>query len=203
MTLYLFFAFVPLSSLLVAAYTIKDLQLRPASEYASHQSFQGISIGALPYTTDEKIQEIFDTDKLRQHDLLPVLIVIDNENEFPIGLSEDQIFLVDSANSQYAPIHFTDVLLEINLDKPLSAYSSRKEILLRKNVKKEMFLDFEHKSFQEKLIAPLSSDYGIVFFRVAQGSKLQGFRLYFPEVVNIVTEEPLMFFEFELKEPAA
>ena len=182
-----------------AKYEVKDLQISPAHEYAAHQDFQDIVIGAKPYTTEAKTLEIFDTEKLYEKGILPILLVIDNHNVFPIQLLERDIYLIDSSGTQQRPIPFMDVLLEISLKKPVAEYANKKSI--DKLVKKEMRLDFEHKSFGEKLIGPSSSDHGVVFFRLPADGKLEGHRLYFPEVVNFQTRQSMIFFEFDLVDP--
>jgi hypothetical protein len=179
-----------------AKYDVKDLQIGPAHEYTAHLDFQNVVIGAYPCTTEAKTLELFDTEKLHEKGILPVLLVIDNNNVFPIQVSEADIYLVDKTGQQERPIPFMDVLLEVSLKKPITESLDKKQ--LDKIVKKEMRLDFEHKSFGEKLIGPNSSDYGVVFFRLPQDGDLEGYRLYFPEVMNFSEREALVFFEFDL-----
>ncbi|MEJ2083098.1 MAG: hypothetical protein P8Y94_13235 [Acidobacteriota bacterium] len=85
-----------------AKYKIKEFQVHAAGDYAAHQSFQNLVIGAYPCNTLEKTLELFDTDKLFEKGLMPVLIVVQNDGSFPVELDEDQIFLVDDSG-QIAP----------------------------------------------------------------------------------------------------
>jgi hypothetical protein len=179
-----------------AKYEVKDLQIRPANEYEAFLDFQDVIIGAFPCNTELKTLELFDTEKLYEKGILPVLLVIDNNNIFPIQILEQDIYLVNKGGQQERPIPYMDVLLEISLKKPITESLDKKK--LDKIVKKEMRLDFEHKSFGEKLIGPNSSDYGVVFFRLPEDGNLEGYRLYFPEVVNFSEQEVLIFFEFDL-----
>jgi len=179
-----------------AKYEVKDLQLKPASEYDAHLNFQNVIIGAFPCETELKTLELFDTEKLHEKGILPVLLVIDNNNIFPIQILEPDIYLVNKNGQQERPIPYMDVLLEISLKKPITESLDKKQ--LDKIVKKEMRLDFEHKSFGDKLIGPNSSDYGVVFFRLPPDGNLEGYRLYFPEVMNFSEREVLIFFEFDL-----
>jgi hypothetical protein len=186
------------TSVSYAKYKIKNLPIKPASEYASSQDFQSIVIGIYPCETLARTQELFDTKKLREKGILPVLLVIENNNTFPIRLRESDIYLVDKSGTQKPVMPFIDVLLRINLKKPLSNFSSKKELTAKKVVDEEMYADFEHKSFGEKLIAPVSSDAGVLFFELYEGESLEGSRLYMPEVVNFSTREALVFFEIDL-----
>jgi hypothetical protein len=185
-------------SALSAGYEVKDFHIKPAAQYTAHLDFQNIVIAAYPCETEGKTLEIFDTKKLHEKGFLPVLLVIENGNEFPIRIHEADIYLVQNSGSRQGTVPYVDVLLEINSKNPISYKSGQKQLLLNKVVKKEMRLDFEHKSFGEKLIGPFSEDHGVVFFRLPQGGNLKGSRLYFPEVVNVTTDEPLVFFEFDL-----
>ena len=191
-------ALAGVATTVLAKYKIKDLQVKAAREYPAHQDFQNLVIGAHPCTTQETVQELFDTSKLHEKGIMPVLIVVENNNEFPIRLYEGSIFLVDPLGRRNPIIPFTDVLLEISLKRPASTHPTRKELLLQQAVGKEMYLDFEHKSFGERLIAPHGSDQGVVFFRLPVDGILTDHRLYFPDVVDFSTLESLMFFEFDL-----
>ena len=180
-----------------AKYKIKEFQVHAAGDYAAHQSLQNLVIGAYPCNTRERMLEFFDTDKLFEKGLMPVLIVVQNDGSFPVELDEDQIFLVDDSGQRYPTIPYTDVLLEINSKKSKSNLPNIQD--LHKLVKKEMLLDFEHKAFGEKLIAPGSTDHGVIFYRLPAGGNLEGHRLYFPEIVNRTNNARLMFFEFDLQ----
>ena len=48
----------------------------------------------------------------------------------------------------------------------------------------------------EKLIAPHSGDFGIVFFELIQLNA--GARIYIPNITNLETQQYLMFFDFDL-----
>lgn len=181
-----------------AKYKIKEIEPLPASSYPAHQNFQNVVIGVRPYATEAQAAELFDTKKVHEKGFLPVLIVVENNNDFAIQLSGSEVYLGLDDGTNVPTVPMGEVLLEISLDKPLSSYSTRKEILLRQVVKPEMYMDFEHKNFGEKLIAPHSSDYGVVFFPLPEDD-LSKCRMYFPEVVDLSSDETLMFFEFPLQ----
>ena len=185
----------------LARYKIKDLNIKPAQEYVAHQDFQNLVIAAYDCDTEAKTLELFDTDKLHKREILPVLVVVENNNDFAIGIHERDFVLVTRDGTNLPSLPYASVLLHISLDKPLSSYSTQQEMLLLKTVDKEMILDFEHKAFGEKLIAPDSSDSGIVFFMLPEKANLPGARLYLPEIINFSDKTQLMFFEFELGRP--
>jgi hypothetical protein len=184
--------------LLAGKYKIKDLQIKPAREYATHQDFQGVIIGAYACESESKTSELFDSEKFQRKSILPVLLVIENENDFPISIREEDIFLVDKFGAKEPRISFVDVLLRLSFDKAPAHSSGEKQLLLERKVNKEMYLDFETKSFAQKEIPSGAVDFGVVFFPRPTGGQLQGYSLYFPTVVNKATGEKLIFFEFQL-----
>ena len=181
-------------------YKIKDLQIRPAAEYASHLDFQNVTIAAWPCHTQERSDEIFDAERMHERGFLPVLVVVENRNDFPISIEETDIFLVDRRGQRYPRVAAFEVMLAVGLKEPPSSYSNATQLV--RKIDKNMSLDFEHKAFGEKLIAPHDSDHGVVFFRLPEDGDLSGYSVYFPTVVNFSTSDPLVFFEFELKDTA-
>ncbi|MDA2935076.1 hypothetical protein MYX82_12155 [Acidobacteria bacterium AH-259-D05] len=186
------------NSALLAKYKIKDIPVKPAKEYSAHQDFQNLVIAAYPCETEAKTLELFDTDKLHERQIMPVLIVVENNNDFAIQIHEQDIILISRDGTNFPSLPFPQVLLHINLKEPLTSYSSNPDLIVRRMVDKEMYMDFEHKAFGEKLIAPGNSDSGVVFFWLPEEGDLTGARLYLPEIFNFSDGEELMFFEFEL-----
>lgn len=182
----------------LAKYKVRPLQPKAASEYGSYQDFQNVVIGVDVAATPEEALLLFDEKKLHEKNFLPILIVIENNNPFPIKVDEATVFLVAKDGSQKKTVSFLDVLLAIRLKKPLSNYSSSKELLAKEVAKEEMFNDFRDKAFGQKVIPPKSSAHGVVFYERPYEGEISEFRLYLPEVLNYADNEPLMFFELEL-----
>ena len=181
---------------LLGKYKIQEIQRKPAQEYPAHQNFQKVVIGAYPCNTQARTLELFDTPKLFEKKIMPVLVVIENNNDFVLRVQEEDIFFVDPEGSKHPAIHYTDVLLHIIRKKRQESYPTGREGVLRAGQNREMVMDFEHKAFGEKLIAPHSSDHGVVFFWLPENGDLTGCQLYFSSVLNFSEDEELMFFEF-------
>ena len=179
---------------LVAGYKIRNIEIKPAGEYTSHQSLQNVVIGARAFDTEEEILSAFDTKKLYQKQIMPVLIVVENNNDFAIRLSGSDIYLSDAGVNRRS-IPYAQVLLAIAKRKK-SSYSPHEDVLLRDIKNKDMVADFERKHFGEKLIAPHGGDFGIVFFELIQLNAAA--RIYIPNITNLETQQYLMFFDFDL-----
>ncbi|MFB3904647.1 MAG: hypothetical protein ACE15E_14450 [Acidobacteriota bacterium] len=182
----------------LAKYKIKEFKPKAAKEYAAHQDFQNIVIAADPRLTEAGVLELFDTRKLLDQLIMPVVVVVENNNDFAIRIAAEDILLLDSTGAQIPGMPYDEVLLRLTLKNHLGTYSGRKEVLLRQVRDKNMVMDFEHKYFGEKLVAPHNSDYGVVFFAFPSAGDLKGTRLYVPRIHNITQDEPLIFFEFDL-----
>jgi hypothetical protein len=183
---------------LFAGYKIKTFTPKPAKEYAAYQDFQNIVIAASPRLDQAGIDELFDTKKLLEKQIMPVVVVIENNNDFAVRINEGDIFLVPEDGTQIPSMPFDEVLLKLTTQKGLSTYSAPREILVKKVGSRDMVMDFEHKAFGERLIEPHGSDYGVLFFPLPAGGNLAGTRLYLPRVYNMTLHEPLVFFEFDL-----
>ena len=123
--------------------------------------------------------------------------MVENNNDFAIRILEQDILLVNLEGTPAPTLPYTKVLIQIELEEGKAA-STRPEVLLEQGVDREMLKDFENKAFGEKLIAPKSSESGVIFFQLPEDGDLTGNLLYIPEIFNIGDRESLMFFEFEL-----
>lgn len=195
-----------LAGALVPGYKSVEIRAKKAGEYAAHQEFQNLIIAAYPCDTRRKARQLFDTDKFAKKRILPVLIVVENNNDFVVSLDGRAIFLIDDAGTQHRPMHYLDVLADLNNKRrpPISDFPprgpGRRGSRKTRIASEEMLADFEQKAFGEKLIAPYTKDFGVVFYEIPwEGWNLSKSRFYLPEVYNFSAKEPLVFFEFEAR----
>ena len=191
---------------LALGYKPVEIRAKEAKQYASHQEFQNLVIAAYPCDTRYKARQLFDTDKFAKKRILPVLVVVENNNDFVVSLDGRAIFLIDGAGTRHRPMHYLDVLADLNNKRrpPISTIEppgrGRRGSRTRKIASEEMLADFEQKAFGEELIAPYTKDYGVVFYEIPwDGWNLSKSRFYLPEVYNFSAKEPLVFFEFDAR----
>ncbi len=188
----------------LADYKPREPSLKPAREYPSHQEFQGLVIAADPFLSDERIKrELFDTDKVVKEGFLPILLIIENNNDFPVVIDGTSIQLIAPDETAELPVPFETVLfrvlrLKTNV-RPGLPPPGMILVILTQKCDPVMLEDFQQKTLQAREVDPHSVDYGVVFF---PGRKsLQGHRLYIPDLINPDDGTTLMFFEFELQSP--
>lgn len=185
---------------LLAGYKILPLEPKPAAEYESHTDFQNVVIGADAALSLEAVLSLFDSKKVFEKGVLPVVLVVENNNDFPIRVRDRSIYLILSDGTNLQSIPFGEAFLQSVLKKDVSHYSTEERIMISDLARRhrEMFEDFQHKAFGEKIIAPHDSDYGVVFFHRPSPQEREGWMLYLPEIENMTTASELMFFEFGL-----
>lgn len=191
-------------SFALADYEPRQPSLKPAREYTSHQEFQGMVIAADPFLSDERIKrELFDTDKVVKEGFLPILLIIENNNDFPVVIDGTSIQLIAPDETAELSVPFETVLfrvlrLKTNV-RPGLPPPEMILVILTKKCDPVMLEDFQQKTLQVKEVGPHSVEYGVVFF---PGRKsLKGYRLYIPRLINPDDGTALMFFEFELQSP--
>ncbi len=192
---FLFLLAIPL----LGKYKIKPIEPKPAADYKCHLDFQNVVIGAFAATNEKRVLELFDEKKIHKKKILPVLIVIENNNDFAIRLHERDIYLVRADGTNVSALPVGEAFLSVVLKKTPSENPAQASILLNDYKKSAMLADFQHKHFDERMIAPFGSDYGVVFFPLPEPDQRQGLRLYLPEVENVTTGQELIFFEIDLE----
>lgn len=186
----------------MAKYEVKEIKLKPPAEYESHYVFQNLGIGAFLGDTLEKSLELFDSEKIHRKKVVPILIVIENKNDFALRLNERNIFVVLPDGTNIRPIHFTQAfsfVLSKKAKRPTTGARLPRGLGRLRQRNKEMFDDFEHKHFGEKIVAPHESDYGVLFYHLPERDEIGALQLYMPEIENMTSGEELMFVEFDLK----
>src|SRR5271154_7011825 len=74
-------ALIVLLIIAVAAAADKDKRFapKPASSYPGHQTMTGITIAAVPYTSEDQAKSAFDKKNPYKYGILPILVVIKND----------------------------------------------------------------------------------------------------------------------------
>jgi hypothetical protein len=85
------------------------LEVKPAVDYTSHQSRDGITIAAEPYERGEKVKIAFNEVDPYQYGFLPVLLVISNDSDAILRLDKLRVQFVRSNRQAYEPTAAADV----------------------------------------------------------------------------------------------
>jgi len=192
---------VPLLCLAAKEFSMPKTQ--PAFSYPAHDHHakENVTVGLDPYD-DEAKAKIF-TVNYRDNDLLPILVVITNDGDEPIQLSDMKAELVTADRAKLSPASEDDILRRITHPR---ASGTRVPIPFpTKRVKGGMnskeLEEIQSATFKAKAVEPRSSQAGFLFFDVS-GLKdpLAGAHFYLTGVRDSSGHD-LMYFDVELGKP--
>jgi hypothetical protein len=176
---------------------------QPAFSYAAHDHHakENVTVGLDPYDDPARVK-IFSIN-YRDNDLLPVLMVITNDSDEPIQLSDMTAQLVTADRTKLSPATEDDILRRITHPR---ASGARLPIPFpTKRVKGGMnskeLDEIQSAQFKAKAVEPRSSQAGFLFFDVADlPNPLVGAHFYLTGVRDSSGHD-LMYFEIELGKP--
>jgi hypothetical protein len=192
---------VPLLCLAAKEFSMPKTQ--PAFSYAAHDHHakENVTVGLDPYDDAAKAK-IFSIN-YHDNDLLPILLVITNDSDQPIQLSDMDAELVTGDRTKLSPATEDDILRRIT--HPRASGARLPVPFPTKRVKGGMnskeLSEIQSAQFKAKAVEPRSSQSGFLFFDVS-GLKdpLAGAHLYLTGVRDSSGHD-LMYFDVELGKP--
>ena len=195
----------PLALVLVAttALAFKDYRapaIKPAQTYPAHEEHanEHVAIAVEPYETAEK-QKIFSVD-FHQHGLLPVLLVITNDGDQPISLTDMEIQLITGARDKIMAASSNDIYRrlanpQVNDRPTMPLPIPRRKV--KGTVSAKTMDEIESAQFAAKAVEPHNTRAGFLFFDVQGIRSLAGTHIVFTRLHNGQGGD-LMFFEIPL-----
>jgi len=192
---------VPLLCLAAKEFSMPKTQ--PAFSYAAHDHHaeENVTVGLDPY--DDATKAKIFTINYHDNDLLPILVVITNDSDQPIQLSDMNAELVTGDRTKLSPATEDDILRRIT--HPRASGARLPVPFPTKRVKGGMnskeLSEIQSAQFKAKAVEPRGSQAGFLFFDVA-GLKdpLAGAHLYLTGVQDSSGHD-LMYFDVELGKP--
>ncbi|HEV2116020.1 MAG TPA: hypothetical protein VGR48_08345 [Terriglobales bacterium] len=195
--------FVALTLFAATALASKDYrapEIKPALTYPAHEEHanEHVAIAVEPYETAEK-QKIFSVD-FHQHGLLPVLLVITNDGDEPISLTDMQIQLITGARDKIMPASSNDIYRrlanpQVNDRPTVPVPIPRRKV--KGTVSAKTMDEIESAQFAAKAVEPRNTRAGFLFFDVEGIRSLAGAHILFTRLHNGQGDD-LMFFEIPL-----
>lgn len=192
----------------VAAFAAKEYvapKAYPAKTYPARDAHddEKVTIAADPYDMPDKAAPVFNLD-YRDKGLLPVYMVITNDGDEPIALTNVRFQLVTTDRSKIQSADMDDLYRKFSRVKrrgdeprinPLPFPRKGTEA----GIPKEGLSELQHAPFMAKAVEPHSTQAGFVFFDVGGISQpLAGAHLY---VMNVrdANGHDLMFFDIPME----
>lgn len=187
----------------IVCFAGKDFTLpktQPAAAYPAHDyhSNEKVTVGLDPYNTPEKAK-IFVVN-YRELDLLPVLMVITNDSDSPISLTDIKAQLVTADGTKLSPATEDDVYRRISHPNASGArvplpFPTRR---VKGGVNTKEWSEITNAQFKAKAVEPRGSQAGFLFFDVSDVKEpLKGATFYLTRVHD-ASGNDLMYFEVPL-----
>lgn len=173
---------------------------QPAAAYPAHDyhSNEKVTVGLDPYNGPDKTK-IFVVN-YRELDLLPVLMVITNDSDSPVSLTDIKAQLVTGDGTKLSPATEDDVYRRVSHPNasgarvPLPFPTSR----VKGGVNTKEWSEITNAQFKAKAVEPRGSQAGFLFFDVSDvQNPLKGATFYLTRVHD-ASGNDLMYFEVPL-----
>jgi hypothetical protein len=186
--------------LLWAAKEFSMPKAQPAFSYPAHDhhSNENVTVGLDPYDTTPKAN-IFVVH-YRELYLLPIMLVVTNDSDQPVQLSEIKAQLVTGDGNKLSPATEDDLYRRISHPKASGArnplpFPTKK---VKGGVDSKELNEIQSAQFKARAVEPRSTQAGFLFFDVSDVSNpLPGARFYLTGVRDSSGHE-LMYFEVPL-----
>jgi hypothetical protein len=166
----------------------------PLSSINGKVTNEGVTVAAIPYTTDEQAKPAFGKLNPYEHGVLPVLMVIQNNTQKAIKLDQMKVEYIDRSRERIENTPAAEVPYVKGPPKPRVGPGPIPGI----NIKKKNPLaaeEIETRSWAAKMLPPGESAHGFVYFRTGHRP---GAKLYVTGMQEAGSAKELFYFEVPL-----
>ena len=201
--------FFLIASSSLAAYKARPWNIRGSDSYPARQTSEKVTIAVEPLFSDVLAAQVFDKKDIVTRGIMPVAIVIFNDNDFPIEVDGATIQLLrddERARTLIPPevVHrlFSKDGKKAWIPNPLPRMPS---IGVKSN--DPALEDFDHKFFGRKVVKPHDKAGGFLFFKLPEKEDARAYltpaRIYIPKISRNDSGAELIYFEIDLKQAIA
>jgi hypothetical protein len=188
----------------VAGYKPKAWSPGPADNYPAKLTSEKVTIAAEPLLTDPRAAQVFDKNDIVTAGIMPLAIVIYNDNDFPVRIeaSTIELLVADDHMHTLPPGEVVYGLFKKGRRDVWGVPSSR--IPTSRDLgNPEALRDFEQKFLGSKVVPAHGKEGGFLYIHppVSKdlGAYLSNARLYIPDIYREDNGMKMIYFEFELK----
>jgi len=186
-----------------AAYKARRWEPGPAESYPARLASEGVTIAVHPLDTDELAGAVFDKEDMVTGGIMPLALIVFNDNDYAVVLESDSIELVrgDERLHTLSPLQAVQRLFRksgrsVWIPNPLPRRSSGGSA-----VDREALEDFEHKFLGRRIVPPKTRSAGFLYLAIpekAVRAYLESARVYIPDLYRHDTRARLIYFEVDL-----
>jgi hypothetical protein len=193
-----------LSCSAIEAYQARPWKIKTSSSYPSRLSSEGVTIAVEPLFLNNLAAQVFDKSDMVTRGIMPLAIVIFNDNDFAVRIDETTIEMVSGERHYRTRMPEEAVALIFKKDSkrslipnvgiPLPASGGGDANTME---------DFEQKYLGNKTVGPHEQAGGFLYMQLPafelSRENLAKAVVYIPDIVRIDTRKSLIFFEVDLK----
>lgn len=188
--------------------TRASAQSDPAS-LPARDAHEGVLVAADPYVEADRAKKTFGKKNPLDFGIVPIEVIIRNDNDKPILLGVENIRLLLSPpggeRQQIGPMSVDDVIDKMlnkggpGVNRPRTPIPGRLPHASKDKQWQELESRLRPLAFEMTLLPPKGTLRGFFFFNVGRRTDvLQHARLYVPDLKYMHNKQPLFFFEVDL-----
>ena len=197
----LFFMLAAVS--IFAGYKPRPWSVRPRDSYPASLTSEGVTIAVEPLFKDVLAAQVFDKKDILTRGIMPLSVVIFNDNGFPIEVDGLSIELIheDDRIRTLSPNEVVYRLFKkgdknVWLPQPIPRVSGGE-------LNRDALEDFDHKFLLSKTVGPHDKGGGFIYLHLPDSKNVAAYlskaAVYIPNVYRQDNGSKLIFFEIELK----
>ncbi len=173
----------------------------PAASFRQRQTSEGLTIGVEAYRDREKVKQVFRKTDFDKAGVLPILVVMANDNDHALQLDRMRVNLITGDRQSIEPIAADEVLRPARIQRPdapprPSPFPGLGRPRSRRPADQS---DVSEREFVAPVVAARSKAWGFFYFRLGKGpDRLTGAKLYLTGIRNAKTGQELLYFEIPL-----
>lgn len=176
--------------------------MRARDAYPANLTSESVTIAVDPLFTDALAAQVFDKNDIVTRGIMPLAVVVFNDNDFPIALDGDAIQLIHGdEHSHTIPVNeVVHRLFQKSGKSWIPQPLPRMPTVDRGN--QDALDDFDHKFMSRKIIEGHGKGGGFLYLHIP-AKDITGYlsdsQLYIPEIRRQDTGAEMIYFEIDLK----
>ena len=201
-TLTMLFAFI-CAGITWARYKTLVWEIGTKENYPAFLTSEGVTIAVEPLYTDELAARVFDKKDLMSRGIMPLGVVIFNDNDFPVEIDSLSMELI---HRERADVHIktmppNEVVWRISR-RDKSWQTQRIPHLTQDDLDRDVLEDFDDKFLLNKTVASRGKGGGFLYLHLPVTENveefLSGALLYIPRIHRLDDGSRMIYFEVEL-----
>lgn len=189
----------------MAGYKARPWVIHARDSYPASLTSEGVTIAVDPLFRDDLAARIFDKNDIVTRGIMPLAIVVFNDNDFPIIVDGASIELIQGEDHYHTqPVN--EVVHRLFQKSGRGSFIPNplpRRVPAVDQGNEDALIDFDHKFLSNKTVGSHDKGGGFLYVQIPgvgdMGAYLSKARVYIPQIVRQDNGTELMFFEIELK----